>query len=323
LYYLQAQAYWVLANWMLFAATGANHHRDLAIRCSEEMIARQRPDGAWPYPNPEWRNRVATAEGTWASLALIETFRQTGSPRFLAGALLWYKFFTTVIGFEQIDSQLSANYFASQATSRVPNNSAFVLRFLAELSDATQNATYLEKCEGLLRFMKAAQKESGEFPYMVRGRHTGVKLWEHFQCYQYNAFQCLDLMRCYQLTSAIPLPAIIAKCLRFLDGGISEDGQVLYSCDNRHTRIAYHTAATGAALSMAAAAGFGSYEQNAQRVFSYLRRVQRTDGSFGFSTGDYYVLNDVQAYPRPLAMILYHLLVRSMSRLTPSSGVGA
>src|SRR5262249_6133457 len=55
LYYLQAQGYWILANWRLFLQTGEARWSDIALRASEQMLARQLADGAWDYPNPEWR----------------------------------------------------------------------------------------------------------------------------------------------------------------------------------------------------------------------------------------------------------------------------
>ena len=58
-YYLQAQGYWVISNWVLFNRTQAEMYRDIALRCSEYMLELQRSDGAWEYPNPEWRGRIA------------------------------------------------------------------------------------------------------------------------------------------------------------------------------------------------------------------------------------------------------------------------
>jgi hypothetical protein len=60
-----------------------NRYRDIALRCSEFLLGRQQEDGAWLYPNPEWRGRIATAEGTWGSLGLLETYRQTRDRKFL------------------------------------------------------------------------------------------------------------------------------------------------------------------------------------------------------------------------------------------------
>src|SRR5215210_4974898 len=64
-YYAQAQGYWALGNWTLWSRTGESRYRNVAIACSDELLAHQRGDGAWVYPNPEWAGRIATAEGTW------------------------------------------------------------------------------------------------------------------------------------------------------------------------------------------------------------------------------------------------------------------
>src|SRR5206468_3643342 len=74
-YYLQGQGYWTLSNWRLFDLLGEECYRDIAVRCSASMLAVQRPDGAWNYPNPEWSGRVATVEGSWGSIGLLETYR--------------------------------------------------------------------------------------------------------------------------------------------------------------------------------------------------------------------------------------------------------
>jgi hypothetical protein len=309
-YYLQTQGYWVLANWRLFQQTGESVYRETAIRCSEHMIERQRKDGAWDYPNPEWGGRVATAEGTWGSLGLLETYRHTGDRTFLASALRWHRFLLDEIGFEEMDDELAVNYFSNKPTARIPNNSAFVLRFLAELADLTGHSAYRDPCPGMITFLSRAQKTSGEFPYMVRGKAAGVKYWEHYLCYQYNAFQSMDLTRYYELTGDSSVRRLVSACLQFLRGGVASDGHSLYDCHNRHQEIVYHTAALGGAFASAHRLGIGKHDDMADRCFQYLLTLRRTDGSFPFSRGDYYVLSDGRSYPRVLVMILFHLLVR-------------
>jgi hypothetical protein len=308
-YYLQAQGYWVLANWRLFLLTGEPRFRELALRCAEHALSQQRADGAWDYPNPEWRGRIAAAEGTWASIGLLEAYRHTTSASFLSGALRWYEFLTNQLGFEQVGDEVSVNYFSNVRTARIPNNSAFVLRFLAELADATGDRVYLQRCGGLVTFLAHAQKPNGEFPYMVRGTATGVKCWEHFQCYQYNAFQCLDLMRYYEVTRDPLVPAMARGCLSFLRNGVLEDGRVLYDCRDRRREVAYHMAALGATFATAGPLGFAGHEELAQRTFSYLLGLQQRNGTFPYSRGDYGFLRDRRSYPRVLAMILFHFLL--------------
>src|SRR6266545_7817980 len=72
-YYLQAQGYWILANWRLFDLTGDSRYRDHAVGASRQVVARQGTDGSWTYPNPAWQGRIAPAEGTWGCLGLVET----------------------------------------------------------------------------------------------------------------------------------------------------------------------------------------------------------------------------------------------------------
>jgi hypothetical protein len=305
-YYLQAQGYWILSNWCLFECTREERYRDIAVRCSEYMLKRQREDGAWVYPNREWKGRIATAEGTWGSLGLLETYRYTGSPEFLIGALRWHRFLLEVIGFQRADDELAINYFANFGTLRVPNNSAFVLRFLAALSDITRNRTYLGPCQGLMRFLQRVQRGTGEFPYALAGAGNRED-HQHFQCYQYNAFQCLDLIRYYELTQDSAALPLISNILLFLRSGMADDGHVFYGCGHRYRHVTYHTAVVAAAFAHASHCNIGMSPE-ANRAYTYLLTQQRPDGSFPHSRGDYRLLQDVRSYPRNLSMILYHLL---------------
>jgi hypothetical protein len=311
-YYLQAQGYWILSNWRLFTQTGNETYRDIALRCSKYMLTQQRDDGAWEYPNPEWRGRIATAEGTWGSLGLLETYRQTTDPAFLTGALRWHTFLVETIGFQRSGDELAVQYFAHRRGVRVPNNSAFVLRFLAELASVTGEKGYLQSCAGLLRFMCHVQQSTGEFPYAVGGE-AGEKDRPHYQCYQYNAFQCLDLIRYHEVTGdRTPIPLII-RVLGFLRQGLARDGRAFYACGNRHREVTYHTAVLGAAFGKARQLGIDGYEDLANRAYSYLLGWQLPNGSFSYSRRDYHLLSDQRSYPRYLAMILYHLLLRDLA----------
>jgi hypothetical protein len=297
----------VLANWHLYDLTHDETYRDIAVACSETILETQRPDGAWAYPNPEWKGRYATAEGVWASLGLLETCRHTSERRFLNGVLKWHNFMEDSIGYQQIGDQLAVNYFANRQVGRVPNNTAFVLRFLAELSQVTHNKTHLTRCKDLLTFMEAVQKTSGEFPYTVPG--FGEENEEqHFQCYQYNAFQCLDLMKYYDITQDKRALPIIEKVLIFLRGGLGRDGHAHYDCLSPHHTVTYHTAVMAAAFCKAAQMGLDKYAPLAERAYSHVLRSQFPNGSFPHSRGDYGILADQRPYPRYLAMILTHLL---------------
>jgi uncharacterized protein YyaL (SSP411 family) len=306
-YYLQAQGYWVISNWVLFNRTGVKTYRDIALRCSAYMLERQRSNGAWDYPNPEWRGRIATVEGIWGSLGLLETYRQTSNPVFLQSALRWYEFLNEKIGFQQIDDELAVNYFANRQGERVPNNSANALRFFAELADVSGDGTYLERSTGLLNFMKRVQKKTGEFPYSVRGT-TGGDGRPHFQCYQYNAFACLDLLRYYNVTGSAAAKQLITKVLRFLGSGLAVAGYAFYECGNDYRKVSYHTAVLWAVFEKARKLNIQEYRDLADRATTYLVGLQRPHGGFFHSQGDYYLLSDRRSYPRYLAMILYFLL---------------
>ena len=195
LYYLQGQGYWILANWMLSQSDTEGNYKDVALAATDQVLTRQRDDGAWDYPNPEWKGRVATVEGIWASLGLMESYRHSGETRYLEGALRWHKFFEDRIGFQEFDGNIAVNYFAHKICEPVPNNSALALRYLANMADATGDSKYLDRCAGLLHFIRNAQLPSGEVPYIY-----GDPKWLHFQCFQYQAFLYLDVLAYHRLT---------------------------------------------------------------------------------------------------------------------------
>lgn len=308
LYYLQGQAYWILANWVLHERTGDKSHAQMAVDCADQILARQRPDGAWDYPNPEWAGRVATVEGTWASIGLIETYRRTGKQHLLDGALRWHSYLHREIGFQRIGDEVAVNYFARRKDARVPNNSTLYLYLLGALWATTEDRRYLDETPGLVTFLERAQLSMGELPYSVDGV-AGTRGRTHFQCYQYNAFECLDLIQYHTLTGDDRVLPIIRQVLRFLSAGIRPDGHAAYACNSVQRRVSYHTGALAAAFTEAQRVGIYDYTDLARRAYAYLISLQRPDGGFIHSQRDYGVLRDVRSYPRYLAMILYHLLI--------------
>jgi hypothetical protein len=307
-YYVQAQAYWILANWRLYEQTNDEGCRDIAIRCSEHLMENQRADGTWDYPDPEWKGRIATVECTWGSIGLLESYRQTGDQRFLSGALLWHKTLIDKVGFTQDGDGLAANYFAKRGSSPVPNVSAIVLRFLSELTSVTGDEIYAEPCSGMATFMRNAQKPNGEFPYVVRARRPIGRRQEHFQCYQYNAFQFLDLARYFENSGDSTMPAVLARSFDFLCGGIADDGHAYYDCSKSGRTVVYHAAVLAAAFEVARGLGFSAAEELAQRAFHFVLGEENPNGGFPHSHGDYHLLSDRRSYPRCLSMILLHLL---------------
>jgi hypothetical protein len=308
--YVQTQGYWILSNWWLYRATGDARFRDIALRCSRYLTAVQREDGAWKYPNPEWKGRIATIEGTWGSLGLLETYRHTGVEAFLEAVLRWHRFLVSQVGFQDDGDEIAVNYFAGRPGARVPNNSCDVLRFLGELAQATGDRAYLERTAGLVAFIRNVQKPSGEFPYAVPGSAGGT-LRSHFQCFQYNAFQCIGLARYHKLTGDPAVRPVVEKVAAFLRTGLALDGHVHYSCQDHSREVVYHTAVTGAAFTSAARLSLEGCEEPARRAFEYVLGRQRADGSFPFSVREHRVLQDRRAYPRNIAMIQHHLLLQS------------
>jgi hypothetical protein len=302
LLYEQAQGYWILANSRLHERSGDRRHLEVVDRCAAGILRRQRPDGSWPYPNPAWRGRVATAEGTWAAIGLLEARRLTGNAEALAGAIRWHSFLEESIGFARANGGVAVNYFAGGGGA-VPNNSAFVLRFLAGLARATGERRYLERSEDLMQFLSQAQRGTGELPYS-----TGQGGREHFQCIQYNAFQCLDLLSYAELAHDDSARELAGRLARFLVAKLRPDGRFPYACDAENPEVSYHQAAAAAALDEAASAGLWQGATSADLAFARLLPRQDEGGTFPHSIRDYGFLGDRRSYPRSQAMMLYHLL---------------
>jgi hypothetical protein len=306
--YLQAQGYWVLANWKR-SASGNDRFAQLAIDCSDQMIQVQRSDGAWDYPNPEWRNRVATVEGIWASLGLLQTYHKTGQAKYLDAVLRWHNFFKSKIGFQQCSTGIAVNYFANEVQAPVPNNSALALRYLARLDQAQESTENRHYFSGLRDFLETAQQSSGEVPYELSNPRM-----RHFQCFQYHGFILLDLLDYYQVTGDRQTIPIIQAIARFLRTGITASGEVMYQCGVRHRFVNYHAAVVFAGLSQwnenvdAIEPDNESSQAQLELIQRKLQTEQRADGSLPHSRGDYWILSDKRSYPRYLAMILYHSL---------------
>ncbi len=307
LYYLQCQGYWVMANWLLAQDTN-DRFATAALSATDQIVRRQRSDGAWDYPNPEWKGRVATVEGTFASFALLESYRRTQRPEFLQSALKWHEFFTHSIGFQEYGGTRAVNYFAGRHSNPVPNNSSLILRYLANLAQATGDSSYAEPCSDVVSFLLKYQQASGELPYVVDD--PGML---HFQCFQYHAFIYLDTWNYYQMSGDQRVLELLRGVLRFLAGGVHDSGYGYYQCDQLYRTVNYHTAAIAAALGTCKNLGLEpkqeeEYCQLSQRAFDYFLKQQLPDGSFTHSRGDYHILCDQRRYPRYQAMMLYHLL---------------
>lgn len=308
--YMQTQGYWVLANWRL-ADLGHSQAQTLALDCCRAIRRAQRADGAWVFPDPEWKNRVTTVEGLWSSFALLETFRRTQDEEWLEPVLKWDRFFKQEIGFQTYRDGLAVNYFAGRVDSLVPNNSFSAIRYLARLDQATQRHDNDDRISGLLRFLEDSQQATGEFPYEL----NNPKML-HFQCFQYHAFLLLDLLDYYQVTQDSRSLPILNGLARFLITGITATGDVMYQCGVARRHVNYHAAVTMAALWQFFIGGVSedqplldSIERQVPTILAQLTAKQRADGSLPHSRGDYRVLTDQRSYPRYLAMMLLHFLL--------------
>jgi hypothetical protein len=303
--FMQGQGYWIKANLRLFDLTGRQRYLDMARQCADRVCDLQRPDGAWQYPNLwQRKDRIATVEGGWASLGLIDAFRATGNERYLQACLKWYDFNVNVIGFTEYEDALCINYYDTPV-GMVPNNATIFLWLAAELYAATNDEKYIAYTEPSVRFLQYCQSESGELPYAFQRRN-------HLLCYNYNAFQFLDLAFFFELTHDERVWEIIDKLSRFLSTGVRGNGAAKYDCSSDVPEVNYWTVALAAALHKAHGMGLDNrYKAQSDRGYQRALSRQNHAGGFDFSDRNYRILQDRRSYPRYLAMILYHLLLRA------------
>ncbi|HEY3108101.1 MAG TPA: hypothetical protein VGL23_05075 [Chloroflexota bacterium] len=305
--YLQAQGYWILDNWLLVDLRADEGARQVALACSDYVLASQRPGGYWEYANPEWRGRIATVEGNFAALGLLESYVRTGDERFLAGARAWHRYLIDEVGFQGGDDELAVNYFANVAGGMVPNNTVLTLRTLARFVEATGDGAYLSRSPAMVAWLARAQVDTGELPYALA--RMGGPGRPHFLCYQYNAFEFLDLVEYYRLTDDRAIRPVLERLAAFISTGLTGSGAARYNCHHDRPEVPYYTAAVARALSEASSLGLGDFRSASDLAYQRLLSQQRPDGSIEFfSRGNYGWLTDRRSYPRNLAMILYHLL---------------
>jgi hypothetical protein len=309
--YLQAQGYWILDQWLLADRFGDADHGSTAIACAEAVLQLQHPPGYWEYPNPEWKGRVATVEGCFAALGLLECFARTGRASFLDGAKQWHEYLIGTIGFraQRDPRMLAINYFSHEHGDGggVPNNATLALWNMARLAELAHEDRYLAHGPALIAWLAHVQLETGELPYEVGSRENRDR--PHFLCYQYNAFQFLDLVHYVQITCDRAVWPILERLAGYLAGGLNEAGAGRYDCAEATPEVTYYTSAIARALSQATRMGLGNFAALADRGFQHVLSHQCADGSFQFhSRGNYGLLTDRRSYPRYSAMILNHLL---------------
>ena len=256
------------------------------------MVTRQRPDGGWDYPHPGWKGRVATAEGCWAAIGLLDAHRRSQDPTLLAASLRWQRFLDEHVGWQRSGGGLAVNYFGDRSDPPVPNNSVFTLRFLATLARGTGDDSWLRRAPEILTFLASAQLPSGELPYSL-----GVHERTHFQCFQYNAFQALDLIAYMDLSGDETPRQLTAEIVSFLHAGIDAGGRVPYACDQRDPEVPYHLAAVAAALKESARLGLADTGAASNRAYERLLGLQGEDGSFPHSMRDYGLLSTPPLVP--------------------------
>ena len=322
--FMQSQGYWILANWMLHAATGEVKYRAIALASTEAVLRLQQPGGFWRYPLPERKHLIATVEGNWGAAGLLASYAREPRKEFLGAAVRWHDYLVLTIGFQRHSEGKSINYF-DKPRGKIPNNSVEALWLFLRLWKATGAERFLEHVEGMLDFLVNAQLPTGELPYIVDGPFEKGRV--HYLCYQYNAFQFLKLAWAAALRPDPRLRSMLVPLAAFLRRGVTPVGASAADCSHRKPETDYFTAVLAAALwearDLPAPDGPVALLADAQpsrtdrqstaaelseRCYARLLQRQRPDGSFAYTTGDYGFLRDGQSYPRPQTMTLFHLL---------------
>ena len=306
--FTQTQGYWVLGNWQLFDATGEPRYRDIAIRCSEATLGLETDAGYWKYPLPERRHLVATLEGIWGGAALLATYHRELREDLLKGAVRAYDFMVNRIGFQDQGAGKAINYF-DKPRGRVTNNSVIAAWYFLRLWQATRDERFLQHVSALLDFVTGVQLPTGELPYIIGSQYE--KSRPHYLCYQYNAFQFLQLAWSSSLKPGHWAEQLLPRLVRFLETGVQPTGACSKDC--RHAggggpEVDYYTAAMGAALQETLRLRLGARPELIDACYNRVLAHQRADGGFNYSYRDYGVLSDHRSYPRYLAMTLFHLL---------------
>lgn len=314
--FIQSQGYWILANWMLYDATGERRYRDLACETADTTLKLQTAEGFWIYPLPERKHLVATVEGNWGAIGLLATYAREARQELLVAATRWYEFLVNRIGFQDHAPGKSINYF-DRPRGKVTNNSVEAAWFFLRLWKFTGESRFLEHADALLDFVAGAQLPSGELPYLVEGLYEKAR--DHYICFQYNAFQFLKLAWSQALKPRTKADRILPGLARFLEKGVTASGASAADCSHRAPEADYYTAVLAAALTNAERLGMASVPGLGERCYARLLARQKSDGSFAYSTGDYGFLRDDRSYPRPLVMTLFHLLYPSCGDGFPKS----
>jgi hypothetical protein len=103
--------------------------------------------------------------------------------------------------------------------------------------------------------------------------------------------------------------AIIRPLAGYLSGGLTAGGPGRYDCNHATPELNYYTFAIAQALDQATRLGLGEHHAAVNRAYEHGLAQQREAGNFKFySRANAGVMSDRRSYPRPLTMILHHLL---------------
>lgn len=241
--YVQGQAYWIIANLYLYKGLGDPKYLDLAVATGRQLVSSQNPDGFWTNPVPGWQDRISTVYCTWGGLALAKLYNATREDEYLAAAVRWKECMLRKVGTYHSttrgkDLEL-IQYFHPTNMIACPNASTLALAFLSNLSrNLTQGDQLLMR--KLLTSLGTFQLTSGEIPYT---QHR-----VHYQCQSYNAFEFIDLFEFARNQGSTEVIPILKGIANFLSQGVSQGGQVGYSCSNEYPEVSYHTLIVAAAL---------------------------------------------------------------------------
>lgn len=309
-YFLQGQAYWALASWTLGDLTGDAAFHAAAREATRVVRQTQRDDGAWDYPLPERKHLIATVEGDFGAVAMLEAYEREGDRAYLEAALKWHAYLEREIGYQSHPAGLCVNYF-QKPRGMVPNNTCEWIWVLGRFATATGDANFLANVPAMLGFLEAVMQPTGELPYELPSPHEN-RLQQHYLCYQYNAFQCMKLAWYAHAHNDARARTLAVRLAGYLTGGVTESGAVRASCASANPEVLYYADAVGMALHTVSSYGWADHSVLADRTFRFVASHQRADGGLRhFSRGDYGMLSDRNDYPRYLAMTLYHLCERA------------
>ncbi|MFQ3550167.1 MAG: hypothetical protein SNJ70_10505 [Armatimonadota bacterium] len=310
-YLLQGQGYWILANYELYNQTRDKKYYEAVTKCADSILKNQTDEGYWVHDAPGWEGRITTVEGCFAAIGLLRAFDLSKDKKYLDGAVKWYDYMMENIGFQKYnndENSLSLRYYSNNFASKlVPNVSTLGLWISSEMHKATNDDTYLQYNTQMINFLIQCQLHTGELPYAI-GK-VGEKTRTHYLCYQYHAFELMDLLEYYKNTNDERIIDVIKKVAEYLKNGVRENGDARFACHKKTPTVPYYTAAVSAALLMTTNMGFGNYIEQSLKGYNRLIEVQRKDGGYDYSWNNYLIFKDKNSYPRNLAMILYHLTI--------------